>query len=69
VGGMMVPISIMPAFMQTLARFTPHNWALQGFQDVIVRGLGVSATLPSLGMLLAFALAFWILALWRFRFD
>jgi ABC-type multidrug transport system permease subunit len=69
IGGSMIPTSVMPNFMQTLARFTPHFWGLAGFQDVMVRGLGVSAILPSVGMLLAFAAAFWAIAIWRFRFE
>ncbi len=69
VGGMMVPASIMPHFMQTLSLATPHAWALTGFQDVIVRGLGLQAVFPEIGVLLAFAAAFWGLAIWRFRYD
>ncbi|HEX2994629.1 MAG TPA: ABC transporter permease [Anaerolineales bacterium] len=69
VGGMMVPTSVMPHFMRALSQFTPHAWALTGFQDVIVRGLGVTDVLPAVGMLLVFALAFWGLGIWRFRFD
>jgi ABC-2 type transport system permease protein len=69
VGGSMVPVSIMPQFMQTLSKFTPHNWALAGFQDVFVRGLGVSAILPDVGVLLVFAAAFWGIAIWKFRFE
>jgi ABC-2 type transport system permease protein len=42
VGGCMVPTFAMPDFMQTLARFTPHGWAMQGFQDVLVRGYGLA---------------------------
>ncbi|NMB89620.1 MAG: ABC transporter permease, partial [Chloroflexi bacterium] len=38
VGGMMVPVFVMPDFMQQVALITPHAWALSGFQDVIVRG-------------------------------
>ncbi len=68
-GGMMVPVYVMPRFMQTVALITPHAWALTGFQDVIVRGLGISAVLPSVGVLLGFAVVFWGLAVWRFRFD
>ena len=69
IGGSMIPTFVMPHFMQTLSKFTPHSWALNGFQDVIVRGLSVSAILPSVGVLLAFAAGFWAIALWRFRFD
>jgi ABC-2 type transport system permease protein len=68
-GGIMVPISVMPAFMQKIALVIPHYWALTGFQDVIVRGLGMSAALPVVGILLVYALVFWVLALWKFRFE
>ena len=69
VGGMMVPVYVMPRFMQTVSQFTPHAWALAGFQDVMVRGLGVQAVLPAVGMLLGFAVLFWGIGVWRFRFD
>jgi ABC-2 type transport system permease protein len=69
VGGMMVPIWVMPKFMQSLAYFTPHAWALKGFQDVIVRGQGLEQVLPSIGVLLIFAVIFWAIGVWRFRFE
>jgi ABC-2 type transport system permease protein len=68
-GGMMVPVSVMPSFMQQLSKLVPQNWALTGIQDVIVRGLGMSAVLPIAAVLLGYALVFWVVALWRFRFD
>jgi ABC-2 type transport system permease protein len=68
-GGMLVPAYIMPAAMKTLALFTPHAWALAGYQDVIIRGLGVRQVLPEAGILLAFAGFFFLFALWKFRFQ
>lgn len=68
-GGMMVPVFVMPDFMQTLAQFTPHAWALAGYHDVIIRGLGVKHVLCEVGMLLSFAGLFFLVAVWRFRFD
>lgn len=68
-GGMMVPVFVMPGFMQTLARFTPHAWALAGYHDVIIRGLGMRDVLGEVGVLLGFAGLFFVAALWRFRFD
>jgi ABC-2 type transport system permease protein len=68
-GGLMVPVYVMPAFMQKLSLAIPHAWALTGFQDVMVRGQGLDAVLPVVGVLMAYALVFWVLALWRFRFD
>jgi ABC-2 type transport system permease protein len=68
-GGVMVPVYVMPAFMQKLSLVIPQAWALTGFQDVIVRGQGIEAVLPVAGVLMGYALAFWALAIWRFRFD
>jgi ABC-2 type transport system permease protein len=68
-GGMMVPTFVMPDFMRALSFFTPHAWALSGYQDVIVRGLGVRQVLAETGALLAFAGLFFGLAFWRFRFH
>ena len=69
VGGMLVPSFVMPEFMQTIGKISPHYWALTGFQDVIVRGLGAQDVLLESGVLIAFALVFFIFALWRFRFQ
>jgi ABC-2 type transport system permease protein len=68
-GGMMVPTFIMPNLMKTLSLFTPHAWALTGYHDVIIRGLGVKAVLAETFVLLGFASFFFVVALWRFRFD
>jgi ABC-2 type transport system permease protein len=68
-GGMMVPVFVMPGCMQTLAQFTPHAWALAGYHDVMIRGLGVRDVLGEAGVLLIFAGLFFLVAWWRFRFD
>jgi ABC-2 type transport system permease protein len=68
-GGMMVPAFVMPGFMKTLSQFTPHAWALAGYHDVIIRGLGVRDVLGEAGVLFGFSALFFLLALWRFRFD
>ncbi|MFC1581245.1 ABC transporter permease, partial [Thermodesulfobacteriota bacterium] len=68
-GGMMVPAFVMPGFMKTLSQFTPHAWALAGYHDVIIRGLGVRHVLGEVGVLFGFSALFFLIALWRFRFD
>lgn len=68
-GGMMVPTFVMPDALQVVSKLTPHAWALQGFQDVMVRGQGLVSVLPETGILLAFATVFFGVALWRFRFE
>lgn len=68
-GGVMVPTYIMPPFMQTLSKISPHAWALAGYQDIIVRGLGLSAVMPEVGALVLFAAVFFGVAVWRFKFE
>jgi len=68
-GGMMVPTFIMPNLMKTLSLFTPHAWALAGYHDIIIRGLGIKEVLTEMAVLLGFASFFFVIALWRFRFD
>jgi ABC-2 type transport system permease protein len=54
-GGCMVPIEIFPESMQTVALFTPHAWALQGFAELVRRDGGLLDILPELGVLAVFA--------------
>jgi ABC-2 type transport system permease protein len=68
-GGSMVPLSVMPDFMQTIAKLTPHAWALTAYQNILVRGYGTLDVLPQVGVLLGFAAVFFGVALWRFRWE
>lgn len=61
-GGLWIPIFIMPRLMQLVSRFSPLNWALDGFYGLFVRGGGWHEILcPSL-LLLTFAalMIFWV---------
>lgn len=69
VGGVMVPVFAMPEIMQTISKISPHNWALSGYQDVIVRGLGLADVWQEVAGLAGFALVFFLFAVWRFRFQ
>lgn len=68
-GGVMVPRFVMPDFMQTVGLITPHAWALTAYQDVLVRGYGVARILPEVAVLMGFAVVFFGVALWRFKWD
>jgi ABC-2 type transport system permease protein len=69
IGGCMMPATIMPSFLQTLSRLTPQAWAMQGFQDVLIRGCGVSQVLTESAILMGFAAVFFSIGVWRFRFE
>ena len=68
-GGVMVPRFIMPEAMQQIGNVTPQAWAIQGYQDVLVRGQGLGGVWLEAGVLLIFAAVFTAIGVWRFRFD
>ena len=68
-GGMMVPTFVMPEIMKTLSLLTPHAWALSGYHDVMLRGLGLADVWKETVVLLGFAVLFFLIAVWRFRFS
>ena len=68
-GGVMVPRFIMPEAMQQIGNITPQAWAVQGYQDVLVRGQGLGGVWLEAGVLLIFAVVFTAIGIWRFRFD
>lgn len=68
-GGCFVPRFIMPDWLRTLGLVTPHAWALDAYQDLLVRGYGLAQVLPKVGILAGFAALFFGIGVWRFRFD
>lgn len=68
-GGCFVPRFIMPDWLKIIGLITPHAWALDAYQDLLVRGYGLWEVLPKVGVLLAFAGAFFGIGVWRFRFE
>jgi ABC-2 type transport system permease protein len=69
IGGCFVPRFIMPGWLRTIGLATPHAWALDAYQDLLVRGYGLLEVLPKVGGLAAFAIVFFAIGVWRFRFE
>jgi ABC-2 type transport system permease protein len=68
-GGCFIPRFIMPEWLQTVGLVTPHAWALDAYQDLLVRGYTFGEVLPKVGVLGAFAAIFFGIGVWRFRFE
>jgi ABC-2 type transport system permease protein len=68
-GGVWFPVFLMPQWVQTLSLVIPARWAVDGFDAVTWRGLGLDAALRSSSVLLVFATAFWLIARLRFRWE
>jgi ABC-2 type transport system permease protein len=52
VSGVYYPVSVLPEWMQWLAKISPATYALDGIRDAIINGAGVSAMWPNIWPLL-----------------
>jgi len=68
-GGAWVPLEFTPEPFQRVAYFTPVAWVMDGYKDILIRGQGLGAVLPAVGVLLLYAVVSFALAVWRFRFE
>jgi len=56
IGGVWVPIYVMPEILQTVSRFSPMSWGLESFNDLFLRQASIRAILPNVLRLIGFAL-------------
>jgi ABC-2 type transport system permease protein len=68
-GGCWYPLELFPQFIRTAVKVLPTTWAMQGMLDIVLRGQGLSAVLPTAGVLLLFAGVFFAIGIWRFRYE
>jgi ABC-2 type transport system permease protein len=66
-GGNFFAADRMPGYLQVLSRLTINRWALEGFSNLTVKGLGLREVLPDAFVLLGLAAALFILAFWKFQ--
>ena len=55
IGGVWVPVDLLSPFLKAIAMISPLYWALDGIQHIMIRNEGLSAIIPHLLYLLAFA--------------
>jgi ABC-2 type transport system permease protein len=64
-GGAWVPLEVTGKTFQAIGHLTPVAWAMDGFENILARGLGFeSVLLPSVA-LVGYAVLFFSLAAWR----
>jgi ABC-2 type transport system permease protein len=69
VGGAFIPTFVLGGFLGTIGKIVPHYWALQAYNNLMIRGQSLTDVLPHLGILACFTVAFFVIGLLRFRFD
>ncbi|ASZ14574.1 ABC transporter permease [Chitinophaga pendula] len=64
IGGIWIPLEIMPARMQVIGHLSPLSWGLDAINDIYLRNAGAKAIWTNAGRLLACAVAMLWLAAW-----
>jgi len=67
IGGCWWPIDLEPRWMRTIALALPTTWAMESFNDLMIRLRGVDAALKPTAVLVAYGLVYLALGLWLFR--
>ena len=68
-GGCWYPLELFPPGIQNAVKVLPTTWAMQGMLDLVLRGGGFSDVVPEAAVLLGFAVIFFSVGVWRFKFE
>ena len=68
-GGAWIPAFVFPQWLQKVTMLVPTRWAMHGLDAMTWRGLGFSAALGPIGVLLLCAVVFGVLAVSRFQWE
>jgi ABC-2 type transport system permease protein len=68
-GGCWYPLELFPKAIQTAVLILPTTWAMNGLLDLTLRGRGLVAILPEAGVLLGFTAVFFVIGIWRFKYE
>ena len=68
-GGCWYPLELFPPAIQNAVKILPTTWAMQGMLDLVLRGGGLVDILPEAGVLLGFAVIFFGVGVWQFRYE
>ena len=63
------PLTRTQGFMSVIARLTPHGHAVDAYYSLMAEKAGLIDVLPQLAVLLVMGAAFFLIAVWRFRFT
>lgn len=69
VGGAFIPNFLLGDLLNAIGKVVPHYWAMQAYNDLMLRGTGVADILPELGVLAGFTALFLVVGLLKFRFE
>jgi ABC-2 type transport system permease protein len=65
-GGAWMPLEFTGPAFQTIGHASPVAWAMDGFKNIVARGLGFGSVVLPVAVLTGYSLLFFALAVWRF---
>jgi ABC-2 type transport system permease protein len=68
-GGAWFPLEITGRTFSLIGHLLPSAWAMDGFQNVVLRGLGFGSVLVPALIIAGYAAFFFAIAVWRFRAE
>ncbi len=68
-GGAWFSLEVSSPVFAAVGHISPAAWAMDGFKNILIRGLEVSSVFLPTGMMLLYALVFFGLAVWRFQHN
>lgn len=68
-GGTILPLFRSEGLMGTLSRLTPSAWAIEGYMGLVADNWTLMQTLPNILIVFGFAVVFFAIAVWRFKFE
>ncbi len=68
-GGAWWPMELFPTGLQQIVKVLPTTWAMSALTDITMRGQGLADVLPETAVLLGFAALFFLVGVWRFRYE
>jgi ABC-2 type transport system permease protein len=67
-GGAWFSLEMVGKTFAAIGHLTPSAWAIDGYQNIILRGLDLESVLLPAGIILAYAVVFFLAAIWRFKY-
>ena len=64
-GGAWVPLEVTGETFAMIGHVSPGAWAMDGFKNISIRGLGVESVLMPVAALVGYAVVFFVLSVWR----
>ncbi len=68
-GGCWYPLELFPQAVQNVVRVLPTTWSMQGMLDIALRGQGPEGVFLETLVLSGFALVFFLVGVWRFKYE